>query len=110
MEEEELHAQASVSKKAMDSSSDLANDTISSSPNERKAEDFTTEHGQESSTTGCAGSLDSAMAAVDLETTETSCTVSNSGKLDDLSSEDSADEELSFAMFRYSTQHVLEYG
>ena len=100
MEEEEL--QASVSKKAMDDSSDLANDITRSSPDEPKAQDFTTEHDQGNSSTGCAGCLDTSMAAVDLESIGSPCTVSRSGKVI-LSSEESesADEEVSFTMFRY---------
>jgi hypothetical protein len=100
MEEEEL--QASVSKKAMDDSkSDLANDITRSSPDEPKAQDFTTEHDQGNSSTGCAGCLDTSMAAVDLESIGSPCTVSRSGKVI-LSSEESesADEEVSFTMFR----------
>ena len=100
MEEEEL--QASVSKKAMDDSSDSANDITRSSPDDPKAQDFTTEHDRDNSSTGCAGCLDTAMAAVDLESTGSPRTFSSSGKVN-LSSEDSesADEEISFTMFRY---------
>ena len=105
MEEEELQASAGASKQDLDcDSNDSSSDALSSSPSEPKAQAFTSGQFQDesvSTATDHASCLDGSMGAVGLDIAAETEIPSSSRKTHDLSSDDSTEEGLSFAMLRY---------